>query len=188
MASSISSFTDNNYTAMFTVPFEGRNYPFARFSGTSMSAPATTGTIALLLEAVPDLTPAEVRDLLRNTARTDNFTGAIPPGGSTRWGMGKLNAYHAMTEVLGLTGLPEPAAPGLLAWPNPVANTLFIDLPAAATGAELRVIDALGRIRVRTAVEQAGTLRLDASDWPAGLYMLHLAKHGSVAVGKVVRQ
>src|SRR5690606_24845985 len=138
VASSISSFTDNAYTAFLTVPFEGRNYPFARFSGTSMSAPATTGTIALLLEAAPGLTPAEVRDLLRNTALTDNFTGTIPPGGSTRWGMGKLNAYHAVTDVLGLTGIPDAAAPGLLAWPNPVAHTLFIDLPTAAVGAELR--------------------------------------------------
>lgn len=188
VASSISSFTDNAYTAFLTVPFQGRNYPFARFSGTSMSAPAATGTIALLLEAAPDLTPAELRDLLRNTALTDNFTGAIPPGGSTRWGMGKLNAYHAVTDVLGLTGIADPAASGLLAWPNPSTGTLWIAPPFAAAGGQLQVRDALGRTMAHMAVQQAGAIALDMSGWPSGLYFLHLSHGGKVAAGKAVRQ
>src|SRR5690606_115079 len=67
VASSISSFTDNSYSSILNVPFEGRTYPFARFSGTSMSAPAVTGIVALLLEADPTLTPAEVKELLKST-------------------------------------------------------------------------------------------------------------------------
>ncbi|MCP4800670.1 MAG: S8 family serine peptidase, partial [bacterium] len=37
--SSISSYTDASYTSIANLDFNGRNYPFAAFSGTSMSSP-----------------------------------------------------------------------------------------------------------------------------------------------------
>ena len=46
-------------------------------SGTSMSSPATAGVVALMLEANPDLTPADVRSILESTARQDDDTGAF---------------------------------------------------------------------------------------------------------------
>lgn len=187
VASSISSFTDNDYSPILTVPFLGRNYPFARFSGTSMSAPATTGTVALLLQADPTLTPAEVRSLIRNTALTDNKTGTIPPGGSTRWGMGKLNAYHAITDALGITTVGEAPMPSMAIWPNPSRDRFQVQALLHGPDARVTVQDALGRI-VLTQEAMAPLLSLDARQWPSGVYFLRLEQGGKRMQGKLVRE
>jgi hypothetical protein len=187
--SSISSFTDNAYSAVLTVPFMGRNYSFARFSGTSMSAPAVTGVVALMLQADPTLTPAEIRDIIQSTARTDSHTGAIPPGGgSTQWGTGKLNAYHAVTDVLGITSVTENGLPALSIRPVPAVAQCFIMPPVPAMGAQLTVSDALGRTLLSGPAMDNGPISLDVAHWPGGLYFVRMEKEGQVAVGMVVRE
>ncbi len=62
-------------------------------SGTSFSAPVVAGTIALMLEANPNLKPAEVRDILQRTATP------IPSNYSHEVGAGMLNAHAAVLEA-----------------------------------------------------------------------------------------
>jgi hypothetical protein len=153
-----------------------------------MSAPAVTGAVALMLQADPTLTPAQIRDIIRQTAITDNYTGTIPPGGSTRWGMGKLNAYHAVTQLLGVTGVNEAGEPHLSVWPNPASGMLFVSPPFATDGAQLYVTDALGRTVLSRALNSSGAFSVDGSGWPSGVYFLRMEKEGQCAVGKVVRE
>lgn len=51
---------------------------YGTISGTSMATPHTVGAIALLLQAVPNLTPVQVEEILQNNARKvlDNTYGA----------------------------------------------------------------------------------------------------------------
>jgi subtilisin family serine protease len=55
------------------------DYQFSVASGTSMASPLVAGSIALLLEAFPELTPAEVRNAIKKTAsqasNPDNLMG-----------------------------------------------------------------------------------------------------------------
>jgi serine protease AprX len=62
-------------------------------SGTSFSAPQVAGTIALMLEANPRLTPNEVRDILQRTATP------LPPYYQHEVGAGALNTYAAVLEA-----------------------------------------------------------------------------------------
>jgi subtilisin family serine protease len=72
--------------------------------GTSMAAPAVTGTVALLLQLQPDLTPGAARELLVRSARQDGFTAhpytgqpnAVP---NAQWGYGKLDAAAAAARL-----------------------------------------------------------------------------------------
>jgi serine protease AprX len=43
---------------------------YFQMGGTSLAAPMVTGVVALLLEARPDLTPDQVKWLLRTTSRS----------------------------------------------------------------------------------------------------------------------
>ncbi|HVR82617.1 MAG TPA: S8 family serine peptidase [Luteimonas sp.] len=69
---------------------------YTTMSGTSMATPHVAGIIALILEANPNLTPAQVKDLLKRTAT--NMTGRLP------WeaGAGHVNAYTAVAQAAGL--------------------------------------------------------------------------------------
>ena len=145
ICSAISSFTDVAYTTVSSVTFNNKTYDYAKFSGTSMSGPVVAGVCALILEANPWLTAAQLKQLIKETARTDNFTGAILAPGSPLWGMGKLNAYAAVQEALALVEIPENTIDN--AWniyPNPVVEslhfTLVDELPKECT-----VVDAQGK-------------------------------------------
>jgi serine protease AprX len=62
-------------------------------SGTSFSAPQVAGTIALMLEANPRLTPSQVRDILQRTSTP------LPNYFQHEVGAGMLNAHAAVLEA-----------------------------------------------------------------------------------------
>jgi serine protease AprX len=72
-------------------PTELPNYTTA--SGTSFSAPQVAGAIALMLEANPNLTPAQVKDILQRTATP------LPPYYTYETGTGMLNVHAAVLEA-----------------------------------------------------------------------------------------
>jgi serine protease AprX len=65
-------------------------------SGTSMATPHVAGIVALILEANPNLTPAQVKDIIKRTAT--NMTGRL----SWEAGSGHINAYEAVAAATGL--------------------------------------------------------------------------------------
>lgn len=76
--------------------FTARLHPsgaYITIQGTSMSTPFVAGLIALLLEREPNLTPEDVRQRLRVTARRDTSTG---PVWNPRYGWGKLDAHELL--------------------------------------------------------------------------------------------
>ncbi len=62
-------------------------------SGTSFSAPQVAGVIALMLEANPNLTPSQVRDILQRTSTP------LPPYYAHEVGAGMMNAQAAVLEA-----------------------------------------------------------------------------------------
>jgi serine protease AprX len=75
-------------------------------SGTSMATPHATGTIALLLQAFPGLTPAQIKERLMDTARDLGLD-------ENAQGRGRADAYQVyLGEPYGLP--PSPPATGCL--------------------------------------------------------------------------
>ena len=62
-------------------------------SGTSFSAPQVAGVIALMIEANPQLTPGQIRDILQRTATP------LPPYYQHEVGAGMLNSQAAVLEA-----------------------------------------------------------------------------------------
>ena len=176
VASSISSFTDAAYTSVGSVVFGSETYHFARFSGTSMSSPVVAGVCALILEANPYLSAQQVKDIIIETARTDNFTGVIPANGSTRWGWGKLNAYDAVKLALITVGteVMENEIPWTL-YPNTVNEsihfTLVEELPKM-----VKLIDSSGKVIEKPILDGVVYVK----ELVAGKYWLSMVVNGRV--------
>ncbi|MCI4566933.1 S8 family serine peptidase [Lysobacter sp. CFH 32150] len=68
---------------------------YTHMSGTSMATPHVAGIVALMLEANPHLTPAQVKNIIERTAT--NMTGRL----SWEAGHGHINAYAAVAEAAG---------------------------------------------------------------------------------------
>lgn len=83
-----------------TAADEARLYSWHQCSGTSMACPVVAGSIALWLEAYPELTAREAKEIIRRTAVRDEFVASS--GDPVQWGAGKFNAYEGLKEVLKL--------------------------------------------------------------------------------------
>ncbi|MBM3215638.1 hypothetical protein FJZ36_12070 [Candidatus Poribacteria bacterium] len=93
-------------------------------SGTSMASPAVAGGVALLLQAHPDLTPAEIQSALRATA--------VASGDPNRWGAGKVDIAAALRKLTVVP--PPPPPPGVRPVVSVTAPTAFVRDAGGATG------------------------------------------------------
>jgi len=88
---------------------------YAPSPGTSMACPHVAAVAALVVSANPDLTAAQVRTVLHETALD---LGA--PGRDNLYGFGLVDAKAAVERALELAGTPPPAEPARLAARTPV--------------------------------------------------------------------
>lgn len=72
-----------------------QGYPYASESGTSMSCPVVSGIIALWLQANPELTLENIKEVLEKSSSNDNYTARNP----IRWGYGKIDAAAGVAYI-----------------------------------------------------------------------------------------
>ncbi|MBR4828426.1 MAG: S8 family serine peptidase [Muribaculaceae bacterium] len=85
---------------------DGVEYPYCPDLGTSMSAPVVAGAVALWMQANPNLTAADVRDILRRSSYKDEY---VREGNPSRWGFGKLDVNAGMRCVLNVSSVAGDA-------------------------------------------------------------------------------
>jgi len=88
---------------------------YSSWSGTSMATPAVVGTIALLLDQNPALSPEDVKTALFTTACTSSTcseTNFYPDTPDIKYGHGRVNAIAAYNSILGITPPESPDADG----------------------------------------------------------------------------
>ena len=181
VASSISSYTTRDFTALTSVDFKGRSYPFARLSGTSMASPAVAGVVALMLQANPGLQYTDIKEILEQTARLDDNTGEIKDTSDLSWGWGKINAHQAVK----LAEKWVPQVPKLeyeidKVFPNPAETYIVYGKkePEHCT-----VYDITGNIVMSGAI--SFTDRLDVSHLVAGSYVVRF-KDAAISAKKLI--
>jgi hypothetical protein len=113
-----------------------------RGSGTSFSAPAVAGSLALLLEAFPNLTGRQAVDILLRTARD-----AGDPGTDAVYGRGLLDLARAFAPV-GATSTPSAAGGAFRITQEPGAfiGGAFGDALTGAAGLQSIVRDDYSRL------------------------------------------
>jgi subtilisin family serine protease len=169
-----------------------------RFFGTSAAAPHAAGVAALLLSANPDLTPAQVKNALKNAAVD---LGA--PGEDNDFGAGRIDAFEAVQSVVTNVEDERSSVPTQFTleqnYPNPFnpATTINYTIPLAQNNAtvKLDIYNTLGQ-KIRTLVnkkQSAGSYQVqwdgknnDARQVSSGLYLYRLSSGSFVQIKKML--
>lgn len=159
-----------------------------------MATPAVTGIIALWLQANPNLTPEDVKEIIRTTSTRDTYTG----GTSTEWnataGYGKINAYEGLKAALKLAD-PNAIDP-VLTRESPVSISKSSDAWRILFNASAERVD-ISLTTLSGQTVQRRTLRslrpgdeeiLDLSTLTRSVYVLRIATPHTTVVRKIVVQ
>ena len=190
--SSVNSF-DITQTSSLNVEFDGKEYGFARFSGTSMSGPQVAGIVALMLQANPSLSAVQAKEILKNTARLDQHTGNIDPQiGDLQWGWGKANALAAVLSSEVYADVDEVTIEDekLTIYPNPASEKLTISVDGdniSITEVELIQVD--GKTgKLFDVKENTSKLDLNLQGLPKGSYIVKISTPNKVDFKKLIIQ
>ena len=184
VCSSMNSFTTEDYTPVKTMMFNRRAYSFAKLSGTSMSSPAVTGVVALMLEANPNLTPRQIREIIMETARIDDKTGDLSDSVSVRWGHGKIDGMAAIEKALEYVSIaPIYSSSDIAICPNPAKNKIYIDCDENKT-IDVYIYTIDGKCLIKK--ENTSVREFNVQNLSEGMYFMRIKMNADVITKKLV--
>jgi len=183
----LSSFT-NRYSGSISssVIFNGKTYQFIAASGTSMSSPFVAGVAALVLQANPKLSSEQVKEILTQTAYSDEYT---EQHGIMRFGHGKVDAYQAVLKALETVGVSDFQTENLsfTVYPNPTFDLVYISVQADNQPINVQLYDLSGRLLLQKTI-YSGANTLDVNNLSAGCYILKLSHNHKTWTKKIIKQ
>jgi thermitase len=104
---------------------------YGAWAGTSFSAPITAGVAALVMSANPNLSPAQVQNIVKTSA--DDLGTA---GWDARYGAGRVNASRAVNQAFSTGSAPGDSAPPTVSFSSPsngstVSGVLSVQVSAS---------------------------------------------------------
>lgn len=147
--------------------------------GTSMASPVVTGTVALWLQANPNLSPADVRDILNKTSRHDTYTGSAEKSDRNSWGAGKLDAFEGLKLARETTGISDTQVGEQMfsITTNRMARTVQCFFGSEGT-ARVTVYNALGQQLYAKQLAVSGET-LDLKQLGNGVFVVKLQQSGT---------
>lgn len=151
----------------------GKYYSYGLMMGTSMSSPVVTGTIALMLEANPNLSVAEIKNLLKVTAKKDSFVKD-----TNLWGYGKLRATTIFRYLEGTIDNVDNSIPetnSSMIYPNPTSDGQFYVSLKNDDNITVNAYDLLGnRVEVTVSENNDGDLTCRIQNAQHGIYFVRI--------------
>lgn len=162
----------------------GQYHYYGAAQGTSMSSPFVTGVVALWLQANPNLTPDDVKNIIQQTARHDDFTG---DEANNNYGYGKIDAFAGLQYILknNETGIADQhATEGMFrVVSDATAHTAQIYFDDAEGGVTLNVYNTLGQ-QVHSQEVTTNGQSVSISGLTPGIYVFKLQRGNSVRTVK----
>ena len=152
-----------------------------------MSSPFVAGVVALILQANPYLSPAQVKQVLIETAYWDSYAEAA---GHDRFGAGKVDAYAAVLKALDMVGVqPYTVTEDKFEiFPNPAADNVWLQIAMEnESQAGVAIFDLSGKMIHRTALT-SGVHKLSVSQYPSGCYFVKFTTSKGTITKKMIKR
>lgn len=192
VVSMLNSYNVKSAAHHFSYSFQGRDgrtYSYYTYSGTSAAAPCVSGIIACWLQAQPNLSVANIKNVIKQTAIVDDQVLAYKNQGRLGWGNGKINAQAGLTQILNsavdATGVADA---GIHLLENPVHGQLTL-VSAASQQGTLTICSMQGTpVLARKVTFGNGPVQVDVSGLAPGLYVATVQAGGTRSSFKLVIQ
>ncbi|MCF0212052.1 MAG: T9SS type A sorting domain-containing protein, partial [Bacteroidales bacterium] len=150
---------------------------------------AVAGTVALMLQANPRLSVAQIKEVIGNTAINDQYTGNLRDNDSVsiRWGHGKINAYRCVNGAIDKLDIDEVVALNapLQVYPNPTTDRITV---LTFTNMECLVeVYAIQGSKVMQQRVEGGEACLDVQGLEKGIYVVRCQDRSGIRTAKFVK-
>lgn len=155
-------------------------------TGTSMSAPAVTGAIALWLQADPTLTTEGIKDIIAHSSRQPDSELNYP---NNQYGYGEIDAYQGLLYMLGLTAIKDLSqhqpARAAIRLDGRQLNIGFADgcTPEKCT---VRIYSTDGRLLFTKAENPAANVTISLDSLPQGVYAVQVSTADKQTTGSTL--
>ncbi len=152
----------------------GKTHYLIPYDGTSMSSPIVAGTIVLWLQAKPDLTASDIRDVFAHTCKQidDERIDGYP---NNMYGYGEIDAYAGLLYILGITdsnnniSMTQPTSARL----KLVEGTLFVFDVSSGLPIEGEVVITIYTLDGKP-IANSYISTLNVSTLPKGIYVVQI--------------
>ncbi|WP_339755276.1 S8 family serine peptidase [uncultured Winogradskyella sp.] len=153
------------------------NNSITQNNGTSFSGPILCGGIASLWQAIPNASPTEVMDYVRQSASQYNT-----PDDLLGYGIPDLDLARSIA-----LSIEENLIEDFSFYPNPANDELNIKIPQSTNLVEFLIYNQLGQ-NVFSGFVQDGFQALNVSELSIGIYLLKLSSSSSSKTFKFIKQ
>lgn len=152
---------------------------FSPGSGTSFSSPVTCGMTACLMQAMPQKTPAEVRDCIRRAGnRSDNP--------DSFYGYG-IPDYMEALNLLSISETQNTSDLCMKIYPNPSNGVIFVDFGVKGDK-NVQVFDVLGKMIYNVDIQDDDSKIQDfLTNLSSGVYLVKMTSESQNETLKVVK-
>lgn len=166
---------------------------YGMMSGTSQASPVVTGIVALWLQANPKLTPAQVLQIIKETAERDSNTGTADESGwNAKSGYGKIDAYAGLKRALELAnqqGISEALNTEAPVSLQKNADSWKVLFNNDETYADIRIVALNGQVVANqrlNAPRRGEETTISLSNLTPGVYLFHVNTTASKLTRKLI--